>query len=326
MNPRSSRWLILLALITLTSWPLAFTGCGGDDGTTSPPPPVVNLPHELVGDWAVASVTVNGTATDPAEFFEWDTGATGSMLLTSSNGSYVEREYAADRSILASSSGTISIDEDVITVTESGSGNTVVFHGDWSVFNHVLTLQQDDGTDSTIITFHQIRSVTIEFTVRQISDSNNLLGGTISEGRTGRGFYSYDLTVPNSSDLTGVAGYVSTLSPCGFFVDLAGFVFKTDLSNPNLLLEISNNFQGSDHYLVRTYNNLPVSSQLAAGHHAWQLDDETQSALDDTALPLTAPVLADWTQIPGLRLEGTGNGGMDDFTIFCTVTRAFLAE
>jgi hypothetical protein len=57
----------------------------------------------------------------------------------------------------------------------------------------------------------------------------------------------------------------------GITVNLGQFTAQTDSKNPNFLMEIIDNYNGTDNYLLCSYNN--VSSGPFVEHIAWQLDD-----------------------------------------------------
>jgi hypothetical protein len=94
-------------------------------------------------------------------------------------------------------------------------------------------------------------------------------------------------------------------------------IFKTDPSNVYFLVEICNNHGSpnpSDNYLLRSYNNLPLSNGIHVDHIAWQLDDDTCTAISSIALPTTPPRLGDWQSIFGLTL--TGYDPSDEFKTY----------
>ncbi len=327
MDPRTRRWSILLALVTLVFSLSALTSCGDDDNSsTAPPLPPTELPHILAADWAIVSATVNGSPQDLADFFEWEDGTTGAMMLLNPDGTYNEREYGFDRTILSETTGTINIQNDVITITETSSGNSQVFHGTWEVDNHVLTLRHDDGTDVTVLVFHQIRSITMMFTVNAVIDPNELLGGAITDGMTGRGFYSYDLAPSDSLCSDVLCHYYNTISPCGLFVDLDGFSFRTNLSDLDCELRMSNDDNGTDQYRFRSSNNISLGDNLVGQDYVVEFNDDTGTAIDDTSIPLAAPVLVDWSEeTSGLGLSGGNEVGYGYFSIHCTITWVIIS-
>lgn len=105
-------------------------------------------------------------------------------------------------------------------------------------------------------------------------------------------------------------------------------MFQTDPGNVNFLLEVVHGYpgDGSDNYLLRSYNNLPLSNGITVDHIAWQLDDPSATALRSTALPRKAPTLADWTSLFGLTMGGGDPvfPGGDRYFIRAHVTEARL--
>jgi len=141
-----------------------------------------------------------------------------------------------------------------------------------------------------------------------IDDRHNLLGGAVNDGDIIEGKYTYDPTTPDTNSAPTVGDYYHTSSSCGIEVKAGGFVFKTDPSDVNFLVEIANDHGSpspSDNYLLISYNNLPLSDEILVDYILWQLDDDTCTALSSTDLPTTAPVLADWESIFGLTLSGS---------------------
>lgn len=53
--------------------------------------------------------------------------------------------------------------------------------------------------------------------------------------------------------------------------------FKADPKNVNFLVELVN--QDTDHYLLRSYNNLQLSNAVPVKHISWQLDDDAENIL-----------------------------------------------
>lgn len=162
--------------------------------------------------------------------------------------------------------------------------------------------------------------------VSSVDDSDNLLGGAINVGDTITGKYIYDDMTPDTNPLPTVGDYQHSSPSCGIEVNAGGFVFTTDPSNVNFLVEICND-HGSptprDNYLLRSYNNLHLSNGMLVDHISWQLDDDTCTALSSTALPTTAPVLANWQSLFGLVLRGSDpSDPFKDYFIRAHVTSA----
>ncbi len=172
--------------------------------------------------------------------------------------------------------------------------------------------------------------VTINITalVALVDDPDNVLGGTINVGDTITAIYTYDSTTPDSNPLPTVGDYRHSSPPYGITVNAGGFVFETDPNNVDFLVEIVNDHGGParDNYLLRSYNNLPLSNGALVEHISWQLDDPTATALSSEALPKVPPVLADWESIFGLvlRLDGIGVPFGPEYFIRAHVTSADL--
>ena len=119
--------------------------------------------------------------------------------------------------------------------------------------------------------------------VAQVDDRGNLLKGAIEEGDKITGQYVYNIKTPDSQpdDIT-VGDYQHNQKPYGIAIKAGNLVFRTDPNNVNFLVEIVN--RETDNYLLRSYNNLPVSDGVLVEHIAWQLDDNSGKALSSDSL------------------------------------------
>lgn len=150
--------------------------------------------------------------------------------------------------------------------------------------------------------------ITMQITavVAAVEDANNIFGGSIKVGDTITGTYIYDSTLEDSYPDTTIGRYSHASAPYGIFLKINGYEFKTDLNDVDFLVEISND-RGSpayDFYVVRSYNNAPLTLNVAVEYIFWQLEDETATAVSSTELTTSPPDLADWTSIWGLTVEG----------------------
>ncbi len=152
-------------------------------------------------------------------------------------------------------------------------------------------------------------TIEIEAVVDSVMDEGNYLEGKINPGDTITGFYIYESTTPDSNPSSPSIGrYEHYTPPHGIFLSVSGLDFETDLANVDFLVEVGNDHPwfdpsiNKDHYLVRSYNNIPLSNGTLVDHISWQLDDPTGNALSSDDLPTTAPTLNDW-QANHLRLE-----------------------
>lgn len=164
--------------------------------------------------------------------------------------------------------------------------------------------------------------IDIMATVSLVDDPDNLLNNAVSVGDTVTGFYTYDSTAVDSNPLEEVGDYRYTTAPNGIRLTVNGLNFGTKPTDVDFLLELVNNYQGRDNYLVISYNNLfDVSSPglVVMNAISWQLDDPTQRALPSPALPANPPVLSRWQSIFGLNIDSSGDS---HFLIRADVTSA----
>ncbi len=148
--------------------------------------------------------------------------------------------------------------------------------------------------------------VQITAQVVYVDDPDNLLGGQVYAGQTISGVYRYDASTPDSNPGNpGVGDYWHLAPPWGISVQAGNLTFATDPGNVYFLVELCNNWYGSDNYLLRSYNNAPLSSAVTVDHISWQLDDPTATALASDALPTGPPDLSRWQSWFGLSIEGS---------------------
>jgi len=170
--------------------------------------------------------------------------------------------------------------------------------------------------------------IKIVATVTEVSDSDNLLGGTIHLNDIITGKYIYDSGAPDVEPNVQIGFYMLTSSPCGIEVKAGGFVFKTDPSNVQFYICIYNDFDyyGNppfDLYSLWSDKNLPLSNGMLVNSISWELDDATANALSSADLPTTAPVLSDWGSGYDLRLSGEDpSNSYRSYTITAHVTEA----
>jgi len=167
----------------------------------------------------------------------------------------------------------------------------------------------------------ELITINLSATVNYVEDIGNKLEGKINVGSTITGYYTYDSTTLDSSPSDPTQGnYWYYSSPAGIFLTVGGFNFGTNPDNVNFLVSIGNNASGQDNYLVRSYNNSPLSNGALVGNIDWQLDDHTATVFSSDVLPVTEPVLDQW-QTNVLSIYG---GGADDFFIDADVTSVQL--
>lgn len=167
----------------------------------------------------------------------------------------------------------------------------------------------------------QLRIV-IRATVSFVDDPDNLLNNSVAPGDIITGIYTYDSSAVDSNPLEEVGDYRYTTPPNGIRLSVNGLTFATNPADVDFLLEVVNNYQNLDNYLLISYNNLFAVSamgEFVMNTIAWQLDDPTQTAMSSAELPRTPPVLSNWQSIFGLTIDSSGD---NHFLIRANVTSA----
>jgi len=155
--------------------------------------------------------------------------------------------------------------------------------------------------------------VEIKAKVTSVDDSANLLNGAVKEGDIITGKYVYDSLSKDTNDDPTVGDYEHKTNPYGIFLKAGKLVFQTDPKNVYFLLEYVN-WDDSDHFVIHSYNNLPLKNKLLVDHISWQLDDPTTQAISSDSLKdnLKAPDLSKWQQPFGLTIEGHSTDQEED--------------
>ena len=158
--------------------------------------------------------------------------------------------------------------------------------------------------------------VTIGITgdVTKIEGTAGVLEGRIDIGDIFSGSYTYD------SSAAGLNGsYQFNTMPFGISLNMGDLLFASDPQNVDFLIEVSND--SIDSYFVSSSNNLPVLSGVIVSAIHWQLEDDTGTAINSDALPLTAPFLSDWQSLNYLSITCRGFAGV---RIEGTITEAYI--
>ncbi len=142
--------------------------------------------------------------------------------------------------------------------------------------------------------YAEIVTINLTAEISEIEDGGQIFTGLLNIGDLITGSYSYDSDTPDSNPAETVGQYWYSEPGYGITLTSEGFVFQTDPANVDFLLETGNNTNGTDNYLIRSYNNLPLSNGIPVDHIAFELIDNTATALSSDTLPLTAPDLGDW--------------------------------
>jgi hypothetical protein len=178
-----------------------------------------------------------------------------------------------------------------------------------------INLDKIPGVDKFKDLFKLIPSkdVKIAFTakVSDLQDVSNVLEDNVKVGDTLTGTYTYNPSTKDTNADETVGDYHHVKKPYGIIVNAGNLVFKTDPKNVNFLVELVNR-DLDDHYLLRSYTNLPLSNGIPVEHISWQLDNETGESLSSASLKKapTPPKLQDWIDPFGLTIIG---GDESDF-------------
>jgi len=165
--------------------------------------------------------------------------------------------------------------------------------------------------------------------IASVSDGSNLLGGNIEVGNNITGTYTYDPAAVDENASATVGQYMHDSPPYGIFLDINGYVFKTDLSDVNFLVGLSDNHgtPPKDHYQLISYNNAEVLLNVSVGSISWQLDDPNAVKLTSTELTTEPPVLVGWTSDFGLTITGSHTtDSMRTYSIRAHVTEIAKVE
>src|SRR5262249_7059415 len=92
--------------------------------------------------------------------------------------------------------------------------------------------------------------IEISATVTLVDDADNLLNNAVAAGDIVTGIYTYDSFAVDSNPLIEVADYRYTTAPNGIRLNVNGLNFGTNPADVDFLLEVVNNYQSSDNYVV----------------------------------------------------------------------------
>ncbi len=148
----------------------------------------------------------------------------------------------------------------------------------------------------------EIKNFSFQGVITSLDDPASLLDASVTNGAPIEGFYLFDSNVPAPDPGATVGDYWYTNRAYGIFIKIGPTFFRTNPRQVSFLIEVIDR-PDSDHYLLRSHNNL-CSEPLFVESISWQLDDSTGTALQDAALLLTPPDLDDFTSVFGLNISG----------------------
>lgn len=115
------------------------------------------------------------------------------------------------------------------------------------------------------------------------------------------GCYVFDLSTPDTNSFPTVGDYWHGTG-AGVVIRVGSHVFQSDFAAGQFLVEVVNDHQGQDNYLIRSYANVPTNGRDVR-FISWQLDGLTANAITSTALSTTAPDLTLFQQQYGFEIS-----------------------
>jgi hypothetical protein len=107
------------------------------------------------------------------------------------------------------------------------------------------------------------------------------------------GFYTYDLSTPDTNSHPSVGDYHHNSAPYGVTLTIGNRTFKSDPANVSFLIEVINDLYNLDNFVFHSYNNVE-SSGVPVFNISWQLGDPTQSVFTSVDLPSGPLNLSQW--------------------------------
>ena len=127
--------------------------------------------------------------------------------------------------------------------------------------------------------------------VTAVEDSSGLLDNPIAIDDPITGFYRYDTDTQDSVASPEVGRYEYTSSPFGITLNINQSIFESNPQDAGFTIEVHDNFNQKDGYLITGSNNLPLSNGTEVSQILWQLEYNSLTALNSDALSVTAPSL-----------------------------------
>lgn len=152
-----------------------------------------------------------------------------------------------------------------------------------------------------------VHNVSFKGTVSAVNDMFFQVDASITNGAPVEGFYLYDDAASDSNADGTVGDYRFTSGANGITVKVGPYVFRTNPSHVNFLMEVVN--RDTDHFVVHSYYNI-CSRPLFVEHISLQLDDPSGTAFASDAILTGAPSLAAFASTPGLTVMGGGSGDL----------------
>ena len=183
--------------------------------------------------------------------------------------------------------------------------SSVASYGRRAVLAALLTAAAVLPASAAPVTFYFQGEVTA------VDDADDVLHGIIHVGEVFTGTYVFESTTPDINIAPGVGVYRESAPPAGirFGIGQYGGLFQTDPSNVAQVIEVDDG-PLVDRYFYGSFFNLAHGPGEFVDGIFIELFDNTATAFNSEALPLTPPDLALFTQS---RLQIDGHGFTTDF-------------
>ncbi|UCD51193.1 MAG: hypothetical protein JSW27_00905 [Phycisphaerales bacterium] len=162
-------------------------------------------------------------------------------------------------------------------------------------------------------------TVTITAEVIEVQDETGLLEGKVQVGDAINGTYAYNASAPNLSQARYSGRYEFSSAPCGIFLEVGQYTFRTDPNDVQFVVTAINNGSSVgctyDRFWLDSFGNLALDDGLSVDaisigfEDAYCEGDPSHPLLGLTGpeLPLKAPELTDWP-MRDIDMMGTRGG------------------
>jgi hypothetical protein len=134
-------------------------------------------------------------------------------------------------------------------------------------------------------------TVSISGWVTSVEDSAGAFGGEIFVGEEITGFYKYDSAALDSNPSNTIGDYKYDTSPFGISLNIGEMLFASNPQSVDFLIEVRNDDNQKDGYLITSSSNLPLSNGAGINQILWQLEYDNLAAINSDALTVSAPIL-----------------------------------
>lgn len=145
-----------LLTVLVTGLLLGMSACKKDSTN-----PAGSATTSINGTWVIASATVNGQPTDPAQIFNYVQGTASARFSFGANGSFTYEERDAQGNVLYSESGTFTVSGQNVTVNITHSNGQplqqpIVIAGTFAITGNQLTFTTQLQGNNVVLVFTRI--------------------------------------------------------------------------------------------------------------------------------------------------------------------------